>query len=130
MLHTAAVLLCLMSLLASSVGAFQLRAEIKSIDTKLTTTSMKLIEEKNLLRRKDSIKTRLKDLAGFESCQKDVQALKVGTGQPAYVDRFAGRVLCAVDVSRCKHFLFSSLEKGVAYCVLWRVEGELSQAQK
>lgn len=76
--------------LAPRVGAFQLRAEVKSIDTKLTTTSMKLVEEKNLLRRKDSLKTRLKDLAGFESCQKGMQALKVSY----IIDDTSTAVLC------------------------------------
>lgn len=56
----------------------QLRAEVKSIDNKLTTTSMKLVEEKTLLRRKDSIKARLKELVVFESSLQEVQVLKVG----------------------------------------------------
>ncbi len=56
----------------------QLRAEVKSIDNKLTTTSMKLAEEKVLLRRKNSIKARLKELVGFEAFLQEVQALKVG----------------------------------------------------
>lgn len=60
----------------------QLRAEVMAIDTKLTTTSMKLVEEKTLLRRKDNIKARLKDLAAYELAQQDVQALKVGHAIP------------------------------------------------
>lgn len=56
----------------------QLRAEVKSIDNKLTTTSMKLVEEKTLLRRKDVIKARLKELVVFETSLQKVQVLKVG----------------------------------------------------
>ena len=52
--------------------------EWKKIDLKLTTTSMKLVEEKTLLRRKNHIRARLKELAGFESVMQDMQALKVG----------------------------------------------------
>lgn len=67
---------------AESVAAcysfFQLRMEWKQIDLKLTTTSMKLVEEKSLLRRKNHIRARLKELAGFESVMLDMQALKVG----------------------------------------------------
>lgn len=55
----------------------QLRGEVRRIDTKLTTTSMKLVEEKALLRKKDIIKARLKDLVGFETSMQDLQALKV-----------------------------------------------------
>ncbi|CAM9491497.1 unnamed protein product, partial [Hapterophycus canaliculatus] len=58
----------------------QLRAEVKSIDNKLTTTSMKLVEEKTLLRRKDSIKARLKELVAFESSLHEVQLLKEQRG--------------------------------------------------
>ncbi|CAM9770813.1 unnamed protein product, partial [Ectocarpus sp. 12 AP-2014] len=58
------------------INGDQLRAEVRSIDTKLTTTSMKLVQEKTLLRRKDNIKARLKDLAAYELAQQDVQALK------------------------------------------------------
>lgn len=43
---------------------------------------MKLVEEKTLLRRKDNIKARLKDLAAYELAQQDVQALKVGHSIP------------------------------------------------
>ncbi|CAM9483848.1 unnamed protein product, partial [Laminaria digitata] len=50
--------------------------ESKQIDLRLTTTSMKLVEEKSLLRRKQHIRARLKELAGFESVMHDMQALK------------------------------------------------------
>lgn len=50
---------------------------MKRIDTKLTTTSMKLVEEKNLLRKKEHLRTRLKDVSGFESSLQDIQAMKV-----------------------------------------------------
>ncbi|CAM9677105.1 unnamed protein product [Sphacelaria rigidula] len=55
----------------------QARAEIKRIDTRLTTTSMKLVEEKAQLRRKEHLKARVKDLASFEASLADIQALKV-----------------------------------------------------
>eukprot|EP00903_Cladosiphon_okamuranus_P007059 g6862.t1 len=59
-----------------SVSGDQLRAEIKRIDTKLTTTSMKLVEEKSLLRKKDVLKARLKELVGFETPMQEIHALK------------------------------------------------------
>lgn len=51
---------------------------MKRIDTQLTTTSMKLAEEKSLLRKKDVLRARLKDLEGFEKYMQENQGLKVG----------------------------------------------------
>lgn len=106
---------------------------MKSIDTKLTTTSMKLVEEKNLLRRKDNIKGRLKDLAGFESSLQDVQALKVGMIRPAWFSWFLGRslplfVFCfhctlgiIIDVCVCVWCTFTSLPGQGFRCSVFRL---------
>ena len=66
---------------------------MKQIDTKLTTTSMKLVDEKSLLRRKGVVKARLKELAGFEALMEEIHALKVsrltavgtGTGRGSFL---------------------------------------------
>lgn len=55
----------------------QLRAESKRIDTLLTTTSMKLAEEKINLRKKEHIRARLKEYATFDSVEQDLNTLKV-----------------------------------------------------
>lgn len=57
--------------------AGQLRQEIKSIDIKVTTTSMKLAEEKALIRRKENLRARLRGLTRYENYFKDYQALRV-----------------------------------------------------
>lgn len=54
---------------------------MKEIDTKLTTTSMKLVEEKKLLRKKEHLKARLKDIASIESSLQEHLQLKVRLAQ-------------------------------------------------
>lgn len=72
------------------LGGAQMRQEIKRLDVKLTTTSMKLVDEKTCLRRKEHLKTRLKDLASYEAATGEIQALKVFqhlTFQSRYIEK-------------------------------------------
>lgn len=76
--------------LAGNLFCWQVEAELQKIDTQLTTTSMKLAQEKYLLRRKEHLKARLKDLSKYETVQADLQALKVSIRRWQLLTRLRG----------------------------------------
>ncbi|CAM9741556.1 unnamed protein product [Choristocarpus tenellus] len=59
-----------------NIGETQAKEEMDLIELKLSTTSMKLVEEKAILRRKDQLKARLKELNDYNIQRQEIHRMQ------------------------------------------------------